>query len=84
MSEIMIKRNIDIKPTPEELAKCFCGMESDKQARFFCAISDEVDKWDESFVFQLQAVIDSYLMDSSAANVMKQIGEYGNAWKPVN
>ena len=75
----MISRTIeiDVSPTPNELAACFCGMSAAGQAMFFNEIAELVKRWDKPFGFQLQAVIDAAILTASGKAVMREIGVYG-------
>ena len=74
----MINRNIEVKvkPTPSELAACFCEMDGDEQAAFFGKIGEIAEDWDKSLCFQMQAISDSDEKGIHATNVMAIIGEY--------
>ena len=67
---------VDVELTPEDLADCFCELYADEQAMFFNRISELVEKWNGSFCFQLQAIIDSKVLTSGGKDIMRQIGEY--------
>lgn len=47
-----IERQTKVRPTPEELARCFAELGSDGQALFFNALSEEIKSWDKAPGFQ--------------------------------
>jgi hypothetical protein len=67
---------VDVKPTPEEMAEHFCNMFDYEQAEFFNKIAELVKDWQDPFCFQLQAIVDTNELSRDASNIMKQIGEY--------
>lgn len=69
---------IEVKPTPYEIAKAFCDMGSGEQADFFNYISEESEKWDNPFCFQLQSITDEERLTRGARYIMSQIGDYAN------
>lgn len=67
---------VEIKPSPEELAKEFASMDSDEQARFFSEIENQTKTWSRAFCFQLQAVTDSEYLTPGGRFIMQEIGQY--------
>ena len=72
-----IKREIEVFPTPEEMARCFMGMMNDDQAKFLneCGriAKDEIgSKW----CFQLQYITDDKGLTDQARKFMEEIGQY--------
>ena len=74
---IQRKINVDIVPTPDELASEFAQMDDEQQAMFFNELAIIVSKWDRPFCFQLQFVRDHPALTLEGKSVMQQIGEYG-------
>jgi hypothetical protein len=74
---IQRKFNLDVVPTPDELAFEFSQMNDEQQAMFFNELADIVGKWDGTFCFQMQFVRDNQALTQEGRNVMRQIGEYG-------
>jgi len=74
-----IKRNIDIEilPTPKELAQSFCAMDSNEQATFFNEVYKNVkSEWEKPFCMQLQSITDSLELSAEGREIMREIGEY--------
>lgn len=67
---------IEIQPTPKELAELFCEMNSDGHVEFFNEIANCVKEWNQNFCFQLQFISDSGKLTNDARIIMQQIGEY--------
>ena len=75
----MIERNIvqQIQLAPEELASEFCEMDAEQQARFFNHIGLTVaNKWDRSFAFQMQNIVDSPELKDSGKYILGIIRDY--------
>jgi len=72
----MIKKNVEIELTPEELAAEFARMNSDDQALFFSELSRIVGKWDTDFIFQLDYICNSKYLTENARVTMREIGNY--------
>jgi len=75
----MIERKVqvNIEPTPAELAHVFCNESSEYQAEFFNEVAKIVANWENHFVFQLQGVIEEKKLTPEGRAVMEWIGEYG-------
>lgn len=75
----MIERTIrtHIKPSPDELAFCFCNASSEEQAMFFNEVARIVENWDRPFPFQLEALRKEKCLTREGREVMRVIGEYG-------
>jgi len=76
----MIKRNIEFTPTPEELARCWCMMDSKKQAIFFSEIGKIVrDEWEVGGIYnQLEFINQDSDLTPDGRFIMKTIGEYSD------
>ena len=75
----MIKRIIiqDVQPTVEELAVEFCEMDDEQQVEFFNQIGWIVKtKWDKSFAFQMQYIIDNPDLNEFGKYILNIIKEY--------
>ena len=73
-----IKRNIDVDvdPTPEELALCFWHLGSIEQAQFF----NELGRLAEHRLpMQLQYVTDDETLTPAGRSAMRSIGDYSEA-----
>ena len=75
MSKPTIDRMQSVEPTPEELARCFCEMGSDEQARFFNACHERTEGW---FPMQLQAITEDDGLTLQGRMVMQAIGGYSH------
>lgn len=78
MIQLIRHEKIVFDVSPEEVAKMFCEMDSEDQAKFFNAIAKEVKSWKYDFVFQLQHISDESCLTPEARTVMREIGEYAN------
>lgn len=67
---------IDINPTPQELAEVFCNMYEEEQVEFFNEIAKITKTWNSPFCMQLQAIVDTNKLTPHAKLIMRQIGEY--------
>lgn len=77
MKKIQRTIQVEVLPTPFELAEMFCEFDSTLQADFFDAIAVIVENgWDRDFLFQLQAITDEKSLTENARQIMSQIGEY--------
>jgi len=65
--------------TPEELANEFCEMDGSQQAIFFNSIYELSKLWKRSFPFQMQAILDSEVLNPNGEWIMKTIGNYSKA-----
>jgi hypothetical protein len=80
----MIKRTevLEIIPTPQELAECFCDMDYNEQALFFKCVGENIEKiWENginSFRFQTSYIVESEFCTETALSVMKILGEYAS------
>lgn len=75
----MMEKTINIKfeITPIELAEQFCDMDAKEQAQFFNSIGMiSTHQWEDPFVFQLQAIVDTEKLNNHGKDVMQQIGDY--------
>lgn len=72
---------IDVRPTPYELAEVFCNMCDYEQAQFFNEVGNISDEWDSPFVMQLQSIVNTKLLTKSGNQVMAEIGDYAFRWK---
>ena len=74
----MIKRQqtVSIQPFAEEIAKEFCNMDADEQARFFNEVSRLSAIWKVQLCFQIQSITDSKNLEDGGRDVMETIGEY--------
>lgn len=68
---------IDVKPTAEELADCFCNLYAGEQVIFFNHIAKLVEGWNKPFCFQMQSVVDNKTLTGGGKSIMRTIGEYG-------
>lgn len=68
-----INQEIEVNPTPEELAESFWDMSEVEQARFFNHLGEIAD----GLPMQLQAVTDCERLEVKGRLVMQRIGEYG-------
>jgi hypothetical protein len=75
----MIERNIQVVPTPKELAACFCEMNSTMQAIFFNEVATIAKTWKRDIGFQLSFVADSTSLTKEGRQIMSEIGGY--AWQ---
>jgi hypothetical protein len=66
-----------IKPSPAELAFCFCNASSEEQAMFFNEVARIVEGWDRPFPFQLEMLRQEKGLTRDGREVMRVIGEYG-------
>lgn len=69
---------VDVKPTPEELAEAWWEMDGDKQALFFNRLHDISLDEKCKLPFQLQWVTDSKMLTKEGRKVMEYIGMYAN------
>lgn len=76
----MIKREVEIILTTEEIAKAFIGMGSDDQAKFFNICAEEIKTWDAGLEFQMQYVTDDKILTKEGRDVMRVIGEYATPY----
>lgn len=72
----MIIKQVKIRITPEELAREFCNMHSEDQARVFNAMAAEIKKWNQPFCFQLSILTEDPDLTDDGRLVMREIGEY--------
>ena len=75
--EIYRTIEIEIKPSPEELAEVFTNMDGDEQARFFNAIHGFTENWEKPFDMQLAYITASKELTLRGQRTMELIGEYG-------
>lgn len=77
-------KNLDhkIEVSAIEVADLFCSMDGEEQALFFNKIAENVAKWNNGFIFQLQAICDTELLNDGGKKIMREIGEYsdGISW----
>jgi len=66
--------NIDVAPTPDELADALAEMDSRAQARFFNRLGKR-DFWP----LQLQYIVDTKELTSEGRHIMGLIGDYGRS-----
>ncbi len=71
--------SVNIELNPMDLAVEFCEMNEDEQAEFFNLIAKLSKEWDVPFIFQLQYITDSDVLNSDGRKVMASIGEYSSA-----
>jgi hypothetical protein len=73
-----MKRSFDIEitPTPEELAEAFENMSGTEQAAFFSRIGSLVGKWSVPFAMQAQYITDSDALTDQGRAIMRTLGEY--------
>ncbi len=76
----MIQRTIevDVRPSPDELAFEFAHFGDEEQAMFFNELANIVSKWERPFCFQLQLIQDHPELTDAGRDVMRKIGEYGH------
>lgn len=70
-----MKFDVEVKPSPEQLAEAFWHMGDDEQARFFNHLS-EIAEW--KFPFQLQSITEHSGLTLAGRRVMQEIGEYSH------
>jgi len=78
MTEAISRRaevQIDVEPTPEELAEVFWHMDDQEQARFFTKLGDISGI---KLTMQMACVADSDALSFNGKQAMHMIGEYGN------
>ncbi|UUO12721.1 hypothetical protein M6D76_08605 [Alcaligenes faecalis] len=73
-----IKRSveIDVDPTPEELASCFWELGSFDQAKFFNHLGRIAS---HNLPMQMQCVTDDNVLTSEGRYAMRRIGDYSEA-----
>lgn len=67
---------VEVNPTPEELAQTWCEMSGDEQAQFFNAIGDIVNLWNKPFAYQLGFISNSQDLTKKGRAILINIGEY--------
>lgn len=72
------KIQVDVTPTPDELAFEFSNMDDEQQAMFFNELAILAAKWNKPFCFQLQNIISNPALTNEGRKIMEQIGEYGS------
>jgi len=73
-----ITRKIDVEfnISPHEIAREFCGLDADGQARFFNSIAAIAIDWKHPFETQLTQITHSRQLTDEGRGIMRQIGEY--------
>jgi hypothetical protein len=62
---------------PEDIARIWCAMDMNQQAKFFATIHTIVEtEWKAPLPMQLESVTRSIYMTDGAREVMQQIGDY--------
>lgn len=76
----MITRTLTttIELTPQELAFCFCNMDSEGQAEFFNEVAILVENWRKPFPFQLEMLSRSEHLTADGRRIMEVIGDYSH------
>lgn len=71
---------IEIKPTPQDLARLWWSMDSFEMAIFFEAVASIIDREDKpsSLSFQMEFLSKEKTLGSGGRSVMSKIGEYAN------
>lgn len=79
-----MKRTIEIEltPTPRELAEVFCAMEGQEQAEFFNHIFVESRSWSAPFDFQAHDISSCGVLTEGGRRIMSTIGEYSSEYFP--
>ena len=67
---------IDVEPTPAELAIALAKMDADQQAMFFNVLASQDVDWKAPWCFQLQYLCDSPILQYRGRDFMRQLGEY--------
>jgi len=70
------KIDVEINITPHEIAREFCGLDADGQARFFNSVAVFVSDWKYPFETQLTQITHSRQLTAEGREIMRQIGEY--------
>lgn len=78
MRTIKTSAQVEIRPSPEELADVFWSMDADEQAFFFNRLGESSRA---RLCFQLQYVTDSDCLDEAGRYAMQKIGEYSEPSK---
>lgn len=79
MPKITRRPKVELELSPYDVAKLFCDMDGDDQARFFNHVKEISDEWKYEFVMQLQYVTDSKELTNDGRSIMSQIGEYSTS-----
>lgn len=71
-----ITKTVEVKLTPEDVARLFCQMNNEEQAQFFNEIAEVVETWTQPFAYQLQAIANAPELTQKGRGIMAQIGNY--------
>lgn len=76
MDKLKVSIQSEVSINPNQVADLFCSMDGGEQADFFNMVAENVAKWDNPFVLQLQAIIDTEKLTLGGNQIMREIGEY--------
>lgn len=73
-----LRKEVEVKLDPIDVASLFCSMDDCDQALFFNTVAIMSQAWEEPFEFQMSGVSRSMIipLTDGGRKIMKTIGEY--------